>query len=98
MKNNKNNSNEYVSNLPRKIQRLVQFLFGLDTKESIILFKDIIYLYREYFITTDIRPIIKEFIVSFKFKDETLINVKVKSIRDIIKIIQEIKFNKGEDL
>lgn len=100
--NNNNNSNNngkgYIQSLPKSLIKIIQFLYSLDVKEAVDLFKAIIYLWREYYILTSIKPVIKEYIVSFTYKKETLINCRVKTIKDILKIVNELRISKGVNI
>lgn len=86
------------SNLPKKIIRVLQFLSSLNVKEAFQLLHAIVYLYREYYIITNINPVVKEYIVNFDYKDEKLISCKVKSIKEILDIVQDIKISRSSFL
>lgn len=91
MSNQNNSPGGFLSNLPRKLIRVIQFLYGIDIQDSLALFKQLVYLYREYYILTDIKPIIKEYIVTFKYKEEVLVHARVKSLKEILDIVNSIK-------
>lgn len=77
--------------LPKKIQLILLLFKGLDFKESLTLIRYVLYLYREFYITTSIRAVIKEYEVSFYYKDTNLLNTKVRDIQDLISIIKDMK-------
>ena len=87
--------------LPKIILRALFLLQGLNVKDCTKLAQQITYLYREFYIKTKIEPIIKEFVIEFKYKDETLTSCRITDLKDLIKLIDQIKQNrviKGEDL
>ena len=82
--------------LPKKIQLILLLFKGLNLKESLTLIRDVLYLYREFYITTSIQAIVKEYVVSFYYKDTNLLNTKVRDIQDLISIIKDMKRVKKE--
>lgn len=90
-----------MDRLPKIILRALFLLKALDIREAITLARQIVYLYREFYIKTRLEPVIKEFIVEFKYKDETLTSCKITDLKDLIKLIDKIKSNramKGKDI
>lgn len=90
-----------MDRLPKIILRALFLLKALDIREAITLARQIVYLYREFYIKTRLEPVIKEFIVEFKYKDETLTSCRITDIKDLIKLIDKIKSNramKGKDI
>lgn len=90
-----------MDKLPKIILRALFLLKALDIREAITLARQIVYLYREFYIKTRLEPVIKEFIVEFKYKDETLTSCRITDIKDLIKLIDKIKSNramKGKDI
>ena len=77
--------------LPKKIQLILLLFKGLDFKESLTLIRYVLYLYREFYITTSIQAVVKEYVVSFYYKDTNLLNTKVRDIQDLISIIKDMK-------
>ena len=77
--------------LPKKIQLILLLFKGLDFKESLTLIRYVLYLYREFYITTSIQAVVKEYVVSFYYKDTNLLNTKVRNIQDLISIIKDMK-------
>ena len=82
--------------LPKKIQLILLLFKGLDFKESLTLIRYVLYLYREFYITTSIQAVVKEYVVSFYYKDTNLLNTKVRDIQDLISIIKDMKRVKKE--
>lgn len=90
-----------MDRLPKIILRALFLLKALDIREAITLARQIVYLYREFYIKTRLEPVIKEFIVEFKYKDETLTSCRITDLKDLIKLIDKIKSNramKGKDI
>lgn len=90
-----------MDRLPKIILRALFLLKALNVRETLILIQQIVYLYREFYIKTRLEPVIKEFIVEFKYKDETLTSCKITDLKDLIKLIDKIKSNramKGKDI
>ena len=90
-----------MDKLPKMILRALFLLKAVNIKEAITLCQQIVYLYREFYIKTRLEPVIKEFIVEFKYKDETLTSCKITDLKDLIKLIDKIKSNramKGKDI
>ena len=58
--------------------------------------KLVVYLYREFSIKAVITPKIEKFIVQFKYKDEQLLQLKVKEIKELKEVINTLMKSKGE--
>ena len=90
-----------MERLPKMILRALFLLKAVDIRNALKLAQAITYLYREFFIKTRLEPVIKEYIVEFKYKDETLTSCRIKDLNDLIKMIEQIKINrvaKGKDI
>lgn len=90
-----------MDKLPKIILRALFLVKALNIREALLLCQQIIYLYQEFYIKTRLEPVIKEFIVEFKYKDETLTSCKMTDLKDLIKLIDKIKSNramKGKDI
>ena len=90
-----------MERLPKMILRALFLLKAVDIRNALKLAQAITYLYREFFIKTRLEPVIKEYIVEFKYKDETLTSCRIKDLNDLIKMIEQIKTNraaKGKDI
>lgn len=85
-----------MNKLPKIVLRALFFLQSLgNVNEALKLARQIIYLYREFYIKTRLEPVIKEFIVEFKYKDETLTSCRIKDLKDLIKLIDQVKNNRA---
>ena len=84
-----------MDRLPKIIIRALFLLRALNIRDTVILCQQIIYLWREFYIKTSLGPVIKEFIVEFKYKDETLTSCRVENLKDLIKLIDKIKTNRA---
>lgn len=90
-----------MERLPKMILRALFLLKAVDIRNALKLAQAITYLYREFYIKTRLEPVIKEYIVEFKYKDETLTSCRIKDLNDLIKMIEQIKTNraaKGKDI
>lgn len=83
-----------MNNLPKIILRALFLLKAINIKESLQLITQIVYLYREFYVKTRLEPVITEYIVEFKYKDETLTSCRLKDLKDLIKLIEQIKHNR----
>ena len=72
-----------MNNLPTTIKQAYLLLRALNTKEAIEILKLVVYLYREFSIRAVITPKIERFIVQFKYRDEQLLQLKVKEINEL---------------
>ncbi len=77
--------------LPKKVALAILLIKALDLKEAIKLTQQIMYLWREFSIKIDIKPIIKNFKVCFYYKDEFISKVYVNELKEILKTISEIE-------
>lgn len=83
-------------NVPKKIVKTLMLLKALDIPSTFKLLQEVMYLWREYYIKTEIKPVIKEFVIQFSYKDNNLLSFKTEDLKDLIKIIQDIKLSRGE--
>jgi len=77
--------------LPKAITLAILLLKSLDLKDSMKLIKEIMYLWREFYIKTKITPVIREYIIAFYYKDNQLIQFNTNDLKDLIKVAQQIK-------
>lgn len=77
--------------LPKMIVLSIMLIKALDLRISLKLIQDIVYLWREFFIKVRIVPKIESFKVGFIYKDVTLTYVEVKDLKDLFKIIEDLK-------
>lgn len=85
-----------MNNLPKVILRALFLLKALNIRETLTLIQQIVYLYREFYIKTKLEPIVKEYIVEFQYKDETLTSCRIKDLKTLITLIREIENNRAE--
>ena len=85
-----------MDSLPKTIKQAYLLLRALNTREAIDVLKLVVYLYREFSIKAVITPKIEEFIVQFKYKDEQLLQLKVKEIKELKEVINTLMKSKGE--
>lgn len=90
-----------LNKIPKMIILALALLKALDLKneESLKIARDVMYLWREFYIKTRIEVIPKEFIVEFKYKDKTLSSYRLETLKDVRKLIKELKntrVDKGE--
>lgn len=85
--------------VPKKIMLALALLKALDLKnnESLNIARDIMYLWREFYIKTRLEVVPKEFIVEFKYKDNTIASCRVDDLRNLRKLISKIKEMQAED-
>lgn len=83
-----------MERLPKIILRALFLLKAIDVKDALKLAQAITYLYREFYIKTRLEPVIKEYVVEFKYKDETLSSCRMTDLKDLIKLIEQVKTNR----
>lgn len=76
---------------PKHIKKALLWIKALDIPKSLRIIQDILYLWREFYIKTKITPVVKEYKISFYYKDQQLISTKITSIEEIIGIMNNIK-------
>lgn len=81
--------------IPVKLLKTLMLLRIVGIPSAVKLFNSIMYLYREFYIDTNITPVFKEFIVNFECGKEKLMSFKTDNLSDLIKIIEDIKKAKG---
>lgn len=81
------------NNIPKMIVLALALLKALDLKngESLKIARDIMYLWREFYIKTRLEVIPKEFIVEFKYKDNTIVSCRVDDLTTLRKLISTVK-------
>lgn len=77
--------------LPKRVALAILLIKALDLKEAIKLTQQIMYLWREFSVKIDIKPIIKNFKVCFYYKDEFISKVYIDELKDILPTITEIE-------
>lgn len=77
--------------LPKRVALAILLIKALDIREVIQLTQQIMYLWREFSIKIDIKPVIESFKVCFYYKDEFISKVRVKELKEILPTINEIE-------
>ncbi len=80
-----------LKNLPKTIVLAIFLLKSLDLKEGIRLVQDIVYLWREFYIRIQIKPIIQKYKVSFYYKDKRIMGTDVLEPKELFKLIDDIR-------
>lgn len=84
-----------IKGVPDCITVAILFLKAFQLKCSQKLIQSIMYLWREFYIKTTIKPIVEKYEVFFKYKDKQFSQVTLKSLDELQAIIDEIKKQKG---
>lgn len=84
--------------LPQSIKTALAIVRIANPWDYLKIVKNIVYLWREFYVRTRIDIVIKEFDIQFYYKDDNLLRLKTNDIRDIIKLIEDIKKSRGENL
>ena len=77
--------------IPKVIMLAIFLIKSLDLREGLSLVQELVYLWREFNIKVRIIPKIEYFTICFSYKDKQLKQIKTDSLKDIIKISEEIK-------
>ena len=77
--------------LPKRITLAILLLKSLDLPLSMKIIKDALYLWREFFIKLQITPVIKEYIVSFYYKENQLYQFRTNDLKEVLKVSEQIK-------
>lgn len=82
-----------AGNIPKMIMLALALIKALDLKngESLKIARDIMYLWREFYIKTRLEVIPKEFIVEFKYKDNTIVSCRVNDLSTLRKLVATVK-------
>lgn len=84
--------------LPQSIKTALAVVRIANPWDYLRIVKSIVYLWREFYVRTRIDVVIKEFDIQFYYKDDNLLRLKTNDIRDIIKLIEDIKKSRGKNL
>lgn len=77
--------------IPKKVRLAILLFEALDLPLALKLSQTIIYLWREFKVKVSVKPIIKNFIINFHYKDECLLSYGTTDLRDLIRVAEEIK-------
>ena len=83
--------------LSKKCYYTLMLLMAIKAKLFTKLRDKINYLYREFYISTEIEPVVKEYIVKFYYKDNQLYQFRTKDLKDVSSVIDEIEKSRIEE-
>lgn len=86
-----------LKNIPKIVGLAIMLIKALDLKECVKLINKILYLWREFYIKIKLIPIIKEYKVIFYYRNDRLISTKIKDLKELINIIDDIEQNKFKE-
>ena len=86
-----------LKNLPKTIVLAILLLKALDLKEGIRLIQDIVYLWREFYIRIQIKPVIQKYKISFYYKDKRIMGTDVNDPKDLFKLIDDIRRTRADN-
>lgn len=81
--------------IPKVVKQALFLIQSIDIYNGLKIAQGIMYLWREFYIKTRVIPKIIEYSVEFKYKDETLITCKIKDLKEMNKLIDKVKNNRG---
>ena len=84
--------------LPQSVKTAIAVVRIANPWDYLRIVKSIIYLWREFYVRTRIDVVIKEFDIQFYYKDDNLLRLKTNDIRDISKLVDDLKKTRGEHL
>lgn len=77
--------------LPKVITLGILLIKALDLKDGLRLIQEIMYLWREFYIKTRIIPEVREYTISFSYKDNQLIQFKTKDLKELLEVAHKLK-------
>lgn len=84
--------------LPKSIKTALMIIKIANPINYLKIIQDIIYLWREFYVRTRIDVEIKEFDIQFYYMDNNILRLKTSDIRDISKLVNDLKKTRGEHL
>lgn len=84
--------------LPQSIRTALAIVRIANPWDYLRIVKNIVYLWREFYVRTRIDVVIKEFDIQFYYKDDNILRLKTPDIRDISKLVDDLKKTRGEHL
>lgn len=83
--------------LPKTVALAILLVKALDIRDAIKITQQILYLWREFMVKISIKPRIQNYKVSFYLKDDYLNSTTVTDLKDVIKIIEDLKIERSKD-
>lgn len=77
--------------IPKKVRLAILLIEALDIPTAIKLAQVICYMWREFGVKISIKPIIKNFIINFHYKDTCLLSYGTQNLNDVVRVAEEIK-------
>lgn len=88
-----------MGKLPKLLRLTLLFLGSLDIPITAKVGQLLLYLWREFYIKVSIEPVITDYKVTLYYKDKYLSKTKIKDLKELCKILEELKYlNKGEGI
>lgn len=83
--------------LPKSVALAILLVKALDLKEAIKVTQQILYLWREFMVKISIKPRIESYKISFYWKDKYLNSTEIKELKDVVKIIEDLKLERTKE-
>jgi hypothetical protein len=82
-----------ANKIPNMIVKALAVLKTLDTnqREMLDMARGIMYLWREFYIKTRLEVVPKEYILEFKYKDDTIVSCRMDDLKTLKKLIEQVK-------
>lgn len=80
-----------IEKIPKRTALALCLLKSLDLPHTLKLCRGILYLWREFMIKVAIKPKITSYKITFTYKDKEIGNYSLKDVRELVRIIEEIK-------
>lgn len=82
-----------ANKIPNMIVRALAVLKTLNTnqRETLDMARGIMYLWREFYIKTRLEVVPKEYILEFKYKDDTIVSCRMDDLKTLKKLIEQVK-------
>lgn len=82
-----------ANKIPNMIVTALSVLRTLNTnqQEMLDMARGIMYLWREFCIKTRLEVVPKEYILEFKYKDDTIVSCRMEDLKTLKKLIEQVK-------
>lgn len=79
--------------VPKIILRSLALLKAINmaTLEYTKIARGILYLWREFYVKTRIEVVPKDYIIEFKYKDNTIVSCRAEDLKSLSRLIEEVK-------